>query len=90
MPLHSSGLMEGEKPREAQADHPALFQALVIRLSVCDSVPGLLAFARFALFLSGFVWHYLDTLYSSSRTSTQIAPSLQYPHPNKALMSSVI
>ncbi|OTP70749.1 hypothetical protein PAMC26510_25080 [Caballeronia sordidicola] len=65
--------------RNIQADHPAFFQALVIRVSVRYSVPGLLPFAPFALFLSGLVWHYLDTLYSSSRTSTQVAPSLQYP-----------
>lgn len=65
--------------RNIQADHPAFFQALVIRVSVRYPVPGLLPFAWFALLLSGLVWHYLDTLYSSSRTSTQVAPSLQYP-----------
>src|SRR5260370_28181392 len=46
-----------------QAGHAALSQALVVRARVRHPVPRLLALARFALFQSRFIWHYLHWLY---------------------------
>jgi hypothetical protein len=48
------------------------------------TVPGLLAFARFTVFQSGFVWHDLDWLYDVALLH-KLRPLCNTPHPNKAV-----
>jgi hypothetical protein len=62
---------------------PRLSQTLVYARAFV-TVPGLLAFARFTLFQSGFVWHDLDWLYDVALLH-KLRPLCNTPHPNKGV-----